>query len=227
MPARINILGKRFGRILVVALHSPHWECLCDCGKTTLVLGNKLLSGRTRSCGCYSAELSKMRRTTHGLSKSPEYIVWLGMISRCYRPENGAYKNYGGRGIKVCKRWHNFSNFIKDMGRKPFTDAQIDRKRNSGHYTHGNCRWTDRFTQGSNKRNNHLIEINGEVATVSEWARRIGLRPNLAFSRITKGWDPVRSVTTKPQKHGTNQWSVRFHGSRGEPQTQAGMQNNK
>ena len=76
----------------------------------------------------------------HGMAGTPIYKLWAGILTRCYNAKVKIYKYYGGRGIKVCERWHDFSNFYADMGDRP-RGLQIDRINNEGDYTPDNCRW--------------------------------------------------------------------------------------
>lgn len=97
---------------------------------------------------------------SHGMSGSPEYMSWSRMKQRCYNPNHSNYHNYGGRGIRVCKRWReSFSAFYEDMGPKPAPDYQIDRINNDGNYEPGNCRW---ITPTENLRNTRRTNLDHE-----------------------------------------------------------------
>lgn len=89
------------------------WVCQCSCGNMTKVSADQLKSGHTKSCGCLKHRAYNYK---HGLSKNPTYHSWASMLDRCRNNKNAVYKDYGGRGIKVCESWFDFRNFINDMG---------------------------------------------------------------------------------------------------------------
>lgn len=94
-----------------------------------------------------------MPAATHGLSnKHPLYGTWKSIRTRCNNPNATSYKNYGAKGVKICERWNDFLLFIKDMGEKPGSNYQVDRKDNSGDYEPSNVRWATREQQNVNQR---------------------------------------------------------------------------
>jgi hypothetical protein len=101
---------------------------------------------------CYNARVRHGHAAHHTKSITPTYWTWQAMIARCTRPTNISWKNYGGRGIRICKRWRKFENFLADMGPRP-VDMTIDRYPDpNGNYEPGNCRWATRKQQAANKK---------------------------------------------------------------------------
>ena len=203
----IDLTGQRFGRLTVVK-QGPHkvyasgkrivaWICLCDCGKDVLVSGEVLRREHgSKSCGCYSKELQRVLHTTHGLSKSKLYNVWRAIKSRCTNPNDSAYANYGGRGIRMCDEWYgDYTIFHKWATANGYDESlSIDRIDVNGNYCPENCRWVNEKEQANNRRTNRLITHNGETHNVTEWAEIPGVSSKTIFTRIYEGWDPEKAI---------------------------------
>lgn len=183
--------GQRFGRLVAVELaehrqrqknkgYYAYWKVVCDCGEERLVeAGN--LRHRQRSCGCLRTDLAGSQSITHGKSGSPIYAVWNAMYGRCCTPSNTSYDNYGGRGVRLCERWHKFENFYADMGDPPFKGASIDRIDADGDYSPENCRWADRSEQARNTRVARLITYIGVTQHMFAWCDEF----DISYSAMT------------------------------------------
>lgn len=146
--------------------------------------------------------------STHGQSKTPIWTIWLNMRQRCENPKNPAYDRYGGRGITVCERWQSFELFAADMGPRPSSKHSVERIDNHGPYAPGNCRWATDVEQGSNKRNNRLVELDGVTVTINEAARRTGIQRKTIAYRLDHGLDPFASHPRGAASHTPEQRSA-------------------
>jgi hypothetical protein len=194
MGAFVDLMGKRFGKLLVVARHEKktkhnnvRWVCRCDCGKTTIAASGNLRNGHYVSCGCV--------RRPHGGFGTALHNVWCGMKKRCLNPNNHGFADYGGRGIKVCEEWMEFvpfRNWATANGYK--RGLQIDRRNNNGHYEPGNCRFV---TVTANNQNRRTTRLNVEKVR----AIRIMLAEGRANKDIAKEfWVPANTISQI--KHG-------------------------
>lgn len=165
--------------------------CSCRCGKTVLLSHSRLQ--HTKSCGCITG--------THGFArqcnKHPVYLAWQGMMTRCYNPRRGQWKDYGGRGIKVCAAWHKVTKFIEDMLPSWKPRLTLDRKDNEKDYSAENCQWLTKAEQQRNKRNSCMINTPGGRLCVTEAARRYGaVSANAILYRLRHGWAEDKALLT-------------------------------
>ncbi len=200
--------GKKFGRLSVIRLAGLRkdrvamWECVCECGATTVTNGKFLRSGESQSCGCLRKERAAIAtsraKTTHGHTKNGKntraYRIWTNMRSRCENEKFDSYPYYGGRGIKVCDRWRVFELFLYDMG-APGAGESIDRINPDKDYEPDNCRWATKVEQANNTRRNVRIHYKGITRTMTQWSRIAGIAVGTIHSRMKRGWDGVRAIS--------------------------------
>jgi hypothetical protein len=194
VPPFINLLGQRFGRLLVTEFvridGRPFWKCQCDCGRTTIKhIGQLRGIGATRSCGCLIGETARKTWTTHGRTNTPEYKIWNQMIQRCTNPNDPSYKNYGGHGINVYEGWvGQFMAWLAEAKPRPSPKHTLERIDNDKGYVPGNIKWATRREQLNNTRRNHHITVNGETLTLTQAAAKLGLTVAAIFGRVKRGW---------------------------------------
>lgn len=179
-----DITGQRFGRLQAVNVHHSYnhkryWECICDCGNNAVIRQDQLITGKTKSCGCYLNETRmnfarkyvkpknmKSKKVSYKIDghtcrynllkhQYPRiYRIWKSMKSRCYYTKNKCYSSYGGRGISICDEWrqsfNTFANWALCNGYKD--NLSIDRIDVNSDYTPENCRWITMAEQQKNKR---------------------------------------------------------------------------
>lgn len=155
------------------------------------------------SCGCWRS-MRPSPAITHGMTSSPEYYSWRAMKRRCLAPNASQYKYYGGRGIKVCRRWiESFEAFLADMGHKPSKKHSIERRDTNGDYTPHNCCWATQEAQNNNHRNTRIFTVAGVTGPISVLAPLHGQTASLIRMRLDRGFTIERALAqplraTKP-----------------------------
>lgn len=208
-----NLTGKRYLRLVVVSFYGKRvspcgtvhylWLCRCDCGVYVIVFTLSLKRGATTSCGCRKAEVTSSRSKTHGMSHSPEYGIWSGMLQRCFNRNDHAWHDYGGRGITVYEGWlgkGGFAAWLDYMGPRPSPLHEIDRIDNNGNYEPGNVRWATTKQQSRNTRRNRLVTWLGQTKCVVEWEEALGFPHNVLMQRLNYGWS-INRAFTQPVRH--------------------------
>lgn len=156
---RIDLTDQVFGKLTVLGRGDSRrigsrsvvtWKCQCECGQITEVLANNLRRGLSTTCGLSTCR--NPRSKVHGERKSITYTSWTNMKNRCLNANATQYKYYGGRGIKVCDRWMDFTNFLADMGHRPGKEYSIERENVNGDYCPENCIWLLKSEQSKNRR---------------------------------------------------------------------------
>jgi hypothetical protein len=207
---RLTTIGPRFLVPVGSGFFVAKQVCICQCGNMTITSTNDMRTGTTKSCGCLSREKARQKcietKTKHGMAGTPTYTIWKGLKKRCYNEKTEAYRNYGGRGIRVCDRWldpeNGFVNFLEDMGERPSDNHEVDRYPNQdGNYEPGNCRWATHTEQARNKRNNKLLTHNGKTQCVAAWAEELGMRQTTISDRLRRGWSVEKTLTAPKQSN--------------------------
>jgi hypothetical protein len=174
----IDRSGMRFGKLVAVRRSGTNsykkvmWECVCDCGNTVHVVSGALASGNTSSCGCVIPNFK------HGGAGKGSYNTWRAMMRRCYKESDKDYFRYGGKGVTVCERWHDYVLFAADMG-EPSGAETLDRKDVYGNYTPENCWWALPPMQARNFR----LRENSKTGYIG--VSQVG--PNSWMAKLAKG----------------------------------------
>ena len=204
--AQKEFIGKKFGRLTVISLNEEkikeekgknnktriYYNCLCDCGNTTIVEKGRLKNGNTKSCGCFHHEVVSKMFITHGDSRNGKnkrlYSIYKNMKNRCYNKNGQDYNYYGGKGVIICDEWINdYMNFKNWALKNGYSDnLTIDRINVNGNYEPSNCRWVDMKTQMNNTTQNHMITYNGEIKTMAEWSEILDIPYGVIKNAINK-----------------------------------------
>jgi hypothetical protein len=215
--------GKTFNDLTILGYdHSEYREtssggytrdfvkCKCSCGKFCIKSLDGVISGHTLSCGHKHIEIARevgRASKTHGKSADRLYYIWSSMICRCYNPNDSAYDNYGGRGIKVYKKWlrtgkkgnPGFAAFCKWAYKHGYYDQpkgtsrsemlSIERKDPNGDYTPKNCKWIPIKEQNKNTRNNvWFTDYDDEKLIMVDLARKYNIKRGTIGARLKHGW---------------------------------------
>lgn len=192
----MDIIGEKYGRLTVIAYDGKDGEhvmvkCKCDCGNYIRTRRSRVISGHTKSCGCYRRD--KMFK--HGKRNTKLFNRWCLMRRRCNSSNDRFYEDYGGRGIKVCDEWNNsFQQFYDWAMANGYDDSlTIDRIDNDGNYEPSNCRWVTMKVQSNNTRKTRHITYQGKTMTITEWAELTGIARYNICERLKRGW-PIGEV---------------------------------
>lgn len=141
-----------------------------------------------------------MPQRPDAVRRHPLYPIWNGMMTRCYNPNAKDYPRYGGRGVVVVARWHDFWDFAADVSPRP-EGLQLERVNNRGAYSPRNCIWATAGQQARNRHHNRRLTIDGETRLVLEWSEISGIRYETILARLdTWGFEP-REAVFKPLRH--------------------------
>lgn len=187
-------IGIKFEHLLVVSDASDRGSARyvvarCDCGATKEYALLNLKSGNSRSCGTCTFRVKK-----HAMCGSSEYKAWQNMKERCLNADHKYFAQYGGRGITICERWLDFRNFHADLGNSA-PGMSLERIDNERGYSPENCHWASRSEQNNNRRSTRKIEFNGEMKSMAEWSRKLGISQATIKGRLNRGWPPARALT--------------------------------
>lgn len=212
-----NLVGQKFGRLKVISRAEDNvsksgyrtvmWNCICDCGNQVTVRGKSLKNGDSKSCGCLQKELISQRASKHHGVGTRLYAIWDSMRQRCNNPKNQAYRNYGGRGIQICKDWNNFNKFKNWAYDNGYSDTAkrgeitLDRINVNENYSPENCRWINMKRQANNKRNTVYLTYKDKTLSLSEWSDITKIKYCTLWRRYKQGKTPEQILDTSNIKN--------------------------
>lgn len=205
---RADLLGKRFGHLVVIAFdhcdkekdYRLYQKCQCDCGNVKIIDGHSLRKGQTMTCGkCHSMW------NENCYSRERLYKVYESMKARCLCETSQSYKHYGGRGIKICDEWLAGYEIFREQAIEngydesaPYGKLTIERIDVNGNYCPENCRLASMLEQARNRRNTKYYEYNGELKRLDELSDLYGVDKKIIDGRLRNGWDFYRAITDNP-----------------------------
>lgn len=199
-------VGDVFGRYKIldfVKLEKLNAICECECEVVKTVLLRSLLTGNTKSCGCFNSDLVIKRNKKHGRLQNGRtrlYGIWQDMKRRCSSKSRADSKNYHQKGIRVCESWaDDFPSFEDSAIKNGYNDhLTIERIDNNKGYNPENCKWIPKEEQSKNRASNHFITYEKRTQTLSDWAKELNIKRTTLSSRIvTRGWEIEKAFSTK------------------------------
>lgn len=202
-----ELTGQKFGRLTVLgpAAEKPrqsasrYWDCECECGNRTTVWSTGLVKGTTKSCGCYHRQRAKEAATTHGMSNTRTYTIWLQMRVRCKDDRSSSRAYYFDKSVTVDPAWERFETFLEDMG-PAGPGMSLERKDNDLGYTRENCYWLPSGRQVDNRGVTKWVEFGGRRQTLAQWSKETGVPYHTLYQRLHRYHWPVERALTKPVK---------------------------
>ena len=198
------MINKRFHYLLVVSELQPaqfkstscrRYLCVCDCGNEVTALRPNLLRGATKSCGCWKKKTAGDGVRTHGMSKSSEYEIWVGIKKRCTNPNQKDFYIWGGKGISMCDSWSSsFEAFYSDMGSRPSKDHSIDRIDSDKNYEPENCRWATDLEQSLNSSRVRKFIRNEDVMSLRQIATLEGISYFTLYDKVVRRKLPIEQL---------------------------------
>jgi len=197
-----DLTGQVFTRLTVIAYVERRrgisvWRCLCSCGNEKIASMDNLNRGYTKSCGCLKFEYihNQKNRLIHGMKHTTLYTVWQNMNRRCSDPTTKSYKDYGARGIKVCKKWRNAAGFFDDMKDSWRPGLTIERVNNDLGYNKDNCIWVPKARQTCNTRTTRWVLYQGVRMCLADAARKSGISSSTLNYRLRHNYSPEHLFT--------------------------------
>lgn len=200
-PRLADLRGLKFSRWTVLRQNgntsrgAAVWLCVCDCGVERGVVGSDLRKGKSISCGCARTERVASLNKSHGATGSRLYQTWGNMRGRCNNPERRGYKDYGGRGIRICDEWSDFTVFRDWAIASGYADdLSIERNDVNGNYDPQNCTWATAAVQSANRR---FVSRADDGDLWWHKAQANGISGAAYRSRLYAGW-PIEEAATHP-----------------------------
>jgi hypothetical protein len=171
------------------------YQCRCVCGNELVKSKASLRKSPDTRCRQCAGEQAAVTRGVDGRTGTPTHNSWCAMHTRCYQTSHVAYPRYGGRGITVCRRWHDYDNFLADMGERP-EGTTLERRKNNTGYSPSNCYWATRTEQQRNRRSNRYLTADGRTQLLADWAKELGTKPTTIWLRLERlGWSEQDACT--------------------------------